>query len=73
MATFRDVVIVALLRRMGGAQYLERDELKDIECPHFSNEGEYLVVRRANDEEQLSDLRAVSDENGSGSEMGAPP
>ena len=27
MASFRDVVIIALLRRMGGAQYLEREEI----------------------------------------------
>lgn len=73
MATFRDAVIVALLRRMGGTQYLERDELKDIERPQFSNEGEYLVVRRANDEEQLSNSGAMSHEDGSGSQMGSPP
>lgn len=27
MVTFKDIVIVALLRRMGGPQYLEWDEL----------------------------------------------
>ena len=72
MANFRDAVIVALLRRMGGAQYLERDELEDIECPRFSTEGEYLVVRRADDEEQLSGLRATSHEHEPGSQTDSP-
>ena len=47
MATFRDTVIVALLRRMGGPQYLEYDELDGIERPQFIEDGEYLVVRRS--------------------------
>ena len=52
MDTFKDSVIVALLRRMGAPQYLEWDELKGIEHPQFATEEEYLVVRSARDEEE---------------------
>ena len=55
MANFKDNVLVALLKRMGGPQYLESDELRRIERPQFVKDGEYLVVRSMSIEEQRHD------------------
>jgi len=73
MVTFRDSVIAALLRRMGGPQYLEWDELEGIERPQFVTEEKYLVVRPAGDEEERPGSCTTSHENGTGSQSDAPP
>jgi len=57
MVPVRDIVIIALLKRMGGAQYLEWDELNEIEHPRFERVGEYLVVRPPGDEDSPPSVR----------------
>ncbi len=78
MVTFKDIVIVALLRRMGGPQYLEWDELESVEQPQFTKDGEYLVVRSTGDEEEQPqpcatdhETCATDHENGTGSQRDA--
>jgi hypothetical protein len=73
MGTDRDIVIIALLRRMGGPQYLEWDELEGIERPQFSKEGEYLVVRLVTEPEQRPGLPGTSDEIGIRGRTETPP
>lgn len=57
MVPVRDIVIMALLKRMGGTQYLEWDELDAVERPRFEKEGEYLVVRPEGNEDRPRSAR----------------
>ncbi len=51
MTSFQESVIVALIRRMDGTQFLEPDELCGSERPQFFAEDKYLVVKTAENKE----------------------
>ena len=73
MSSFQASVITALLRRMGGTQYLEWDEFQGSEHPHFATDGEYLIVCPAENEEARPGPSRDSEMNSQQDVSASPP